>query len=304
MEDVIAVYEALRPLMPSPMISDPDSTITHPKSVRQLVEILPEVDALFLDGFGVINVGQDPVDGIHEFLAEAEAQNVALMVLTNGASHGAENTWAKYQKWGLPFVREQVVSSRDALTAELDNISSEVIIGSIDRVVTPLDRAGGVALANGDDVFNEAGLFAFLGATGWGEDDQAALEAAIGKGNQPLYIANPDVGAPFDGGFTNEPGYWAARTIKATGVTTSWFGKPHRAIFDLTFARLEAFYNRKFERNRVAMVGDSLHTDILGASAAGLRSVLLTGYGLFRDGGAGEMIELCKIYPDWIAATL
>jgi FMN phosphatase YigB (HAD superfamily) len=52
------------------------------------------------------------------------------------------------------------------------------------------------------------------------------------------------------------------------------------------------------------MVGDSLHTDILGARAAGLQAVLLTGYGLFCDGGAHDMIEACGIAPDWIAATL
>jgi ribonucleotide monophosphatase NagD (HAD superfamily) len=52
------------------------------------------------------------------------------------------------------------------------------------------------------------------------------------------------------------------------------------------------------------MVGDSLHTDILGASAAGLQSVLLTDYGLFRDGGAPAMIRRCGIIPDWIVAGL
>ena len=52
------------------------------------------------------------------------------------------------------------------------------------------------------------------------------------------------------------------------------------------------------------MVGDSLHTDILGARAAGLQAVLLTGYGLFCNGGAHDMIEACGIAPDWIAATL
>jgi ribonucleotide monophosphatase NagD (HAD superfamily) len=52
------------------------------------------------------------------------------------------------------------------------------------------------------------------------------------------------------------------------------------------------------------MVGDSLHTDIIGGSAFGLRSVLLTDYGLFRDGGARQMIDACGIYPDWIVDRL
>ena len=44
--------------------------------------------------------------------------------------------------------------------------------------------------------------------------------------------------------------------------------------------------------------------DILGARAAGLQAVLLTGYGLFSDGGAHDTIRACGIVPDWIVATL
>ena len=63
-------------------------------------------------------------------------------------------------------------------------------------------------------------------------------------------------------------------------------------------------YGRPFDRHRVGMVGDSLHTDVLGASAAGLQSVLLTDYGLFSDGGTAAMIRRCGITPDWVVATL
>ena len=74
--------------------------------------------------------------------------------------------------------------------------------------------------------------------------------------------------------------------------------------FEMAFARLEAVTGQRFEKSRVAMVGDSLHTDIIGGSAFGLRTVLLTEYGLFRDGGARQMIDACGIYPDWIVDRL
>ena len=56
------------------------------------------------------------------------------------------------------------------------------------------------------------------------------------------------------------------------------------------------------DRRRVAMIGDSLHTDILGGGAAGMQTVLLTGYGLFASGGADDMIDACGITPDWVVA--
>ena len=92
--------------------------------------------------------------------------------------------------------------------------------------------------------------------------------------------------------------------MQETGVEPQWYGKPHGFAFDLVLAALESRTARQFDRRRVAMVGDSLHTDILGASAAGLQSVLVTGYGLFREGGSDAMISACGIAPDWIVSTL
>ena len=61
-------------------------------------------------------------------------------------------------------------------------------------------------------------------------------------------------------------------------------------------------YYRTRQGRHVAMIGDSLHTDILGGGAAGMQTVLLTGYGLFAAGGADDMIDACGITPDWVVA--
>ena len=114
----------------------------------------------------------------------------------------------------------------------------------------------------------------------------ALAEAALSRGDVDLLVGNPDISAPLGGAFSAEPGYWALRAMQATGVRPYWYGKPYQDAFDLVLARLESTQGRSFDRRRVAMVGDSLHTDILGARAAGLQAVLLTGYGLFSDGGA------------------
>jgi len=296
--DVIAIYEALRPVMPEP------ANVGDGRKTSRLIDVLPHVDALLLDGFGVINVGWQPVDGIHDFLNAAAAQDVAIMVLTNGAGQGADSTWAKYQDWGLDIARNQVVSSRDALEADLMRVTAGRTVGALGPHSLPLGLDGEVTFADEEVLFDQADCFAFLGAAGWGEAHQDRLETALARGGTELLVANPDVSAPLGTMFSSEPGYWAARAMQATGVSPRWYGKPHRLAYDLVLNALELRMGRKFDRGRVAMVGDSLHTDILGASAAGIRSVLLTGYGLFRDGGSAEMIETCGIVPDWIVATL
>ena len=298
LEDIIRIYEALRPQMPAaPQDAAP------PRRIERLIDILDHVEALVLDGFGVINIGVTPIDGILEFLDAAARRDIAVMVLTNGAGQPAETSWQKYRNWGLDLAREQVVSSRDSLEAELAGLTAGGVVASMGPVARPLGVAGELAFDD-PQMFAQATHFAFLGAIGWTETHQAALEAALATGGRHLLVANPDISAPQEGGFSAEPGYWAARAAQATGIRPQWFGKPHAGAFDLVLARLEEVYGRRFDRAKVAMVGDSLHTDILGGVAAGMQAVLLTGYGLFSNGGADDMIRSCGIMPHWIAERL
>ena len=298
LEDIIRIYEALRPQMPvAPQDAAP------PRRIDRLIDLLDHVEALVLDGFGVINIGVTPIDGILEFLDAAARRDIAVMVLTNGAGQPAETSWRKYRNWGLDLAREQVVSSRDSLEAELAGLTAGGVVASMGPLARPLGVAGELAFDD-PQMFAQATHFAFLGAIGWTETHQAALEVALATGGRHLLVANPDISAPQEGGFSAEPGYWAARAAQATGIRPQWFGKPHAGAFDLVMARLEDVYGRRFDRARVAMVGDSLHTDILGGAAAGMQSVLLTGYGLFSNGGADDMIRACGITPHWIAERL
>ena len=51
--------------------------------------------------------------------------------------------------------------------------------------------------------------------------------------------------------------------------------------------------------HRIAMVGDSLHTDILGGAAAGLGTILITNYGLLRTHDVDQLCAEMQIFPDW-----
>jgi len=50
------------------------------------------------------------------------------------------------------------------------------------------------------------------------------------------------------------------------------------------------------------MVGDSLHTDILGAKTAGVASALISDYGFFAGENVAAAIELAGIVPDFVVA--
>ena len=95
-------------------------------------------------------------------------------------------------------------------------------------------------------------------------------------------------------------------------VDVRWYGKPYGPAFNLALARmqirLDNLSNRPldhpFDAGRIAMVGDSLHTDILGGAAAGMTTVLITDHGLFRGQDALPFCISCGLLPDWIVRTL
>ena len=158
----------------------------------------------------------------------------------------------------------------------------------------------------------------FLGALDWQEDDQAAFEAAMITYPRRLHVVNPDVTAPqADGRFSAEPGYWTARMMQVAAneglaVDVKWYGKPHGPAFHLALARMQIRLGQSsnrpfgypFDAGRIAMVGDSLHTDILGGAAAGMTTVLITDHGLFRGQEALPFCISCGLFPDWIVKTL
>ena len=272
----------------------------------RLSDILDHFDILLLDGFGVINIGTGKTDDIDELLAVARAKGKHIFVLTNAASHPISNLHQKYQQWELGFRDNEIISSRCCVPAAIPKEAREYI--SLGQTVTALPQTRTLTpsdYAPSDyDRLDDANGFAFLGSVGWTKDDQECFEASLKKKMRPVLIGNPDIGAPQQGFFSAEPGYWAVQAMQRTGLIPLWFGKPHKAIFDLALARIEQLCGSLPDKKRIAMVGDSLHTDILGALAAGLSSVLVTGYGLLADYDVAKAIQKTGIAPHWQVSRL
>ena len=293
---VIDIYQTQRTMMPSAV----------PGACRQrraLIDILDEFDGLILDGYGVINVGANLVAGIEDLLQVAADRNKPVVVLTNGGSFESSEAAKKYVKWHLPIMPNAVVSSRDALHAALFGnvaVSPPIALGCLGAMVTPLQGDNVLAYGKTEGFLHKADAFALLGVIDWTDQDQAGFESALAARPRPVFVANPDVASPQTGHFLPEPGYWMARAMQVAKMPVHWYGKPYRPAFDLALDRLNKLAGRHLDRRRVAMVGDSLHTDILGGGAVGLQSVLITGAGLFRDGGAERFISETGIQPDWI----
>lgn len=292
----IDIYQMLRPIMPR---YRPVSRHNY----ERLIDILDEVDALILDGFGVINVGDRKIDNIDELLDACARAGKIVVVLTNGASHPSAKTSQKYNGWGLALTPEQVVSSRDAFEDVMARRPASQLI-SLCGATTPLGSLSEVRFDDDDALWSDADGAVLLGTTSWNETAHIRLEQFLRRGNRTLHIANPDISAPHSDGFSDEPGYWAARVMAAGLAEPSWYGKPHAPAFELAIRRVELLAGRQVARERIVMVGDSPHTDILGGNAAGLRTALITSYGLLRDHNADRLLDEIGIQPDFLVRRL
>lgn len=288
-----ARYQGLRHLLPQAEF--PAQSLRVPN----LGAVLARYDAFILDAFGVLNIGNQPIPGAVDRIAQMRAAGKRVVVLTNGASYPRRAALDKYAALGFDFTPDEVVASRDIAAAALARHDPGLLWAGITAAGAGFDDlpARIESLAGDDSLLTRAGGFVFLGSEGWNPDRQTALRAALLRHPRPVIVANPDVIAPREGEFSLEPGHFAA---DLPGLV-EYHGKPHRPAFDAAVACLQAW--GPIRRDRIAMVGDTLHTDVLGGRSAGLGTVLIAGHGLFRGHDPLQYITASGIVPDVIALT-
>ena len=277
--------------------------------VSHLSHALDGLDGLILDSYGVIGLGSAPITGIHALFDAAAAQDIPIVILTNGASQPAERRVAGYRAWDLPIVAQDIISSRDAayqLASEIHQKTPEARFSYLGANVRAFDDIPGSSYdhSKSESDWDRSDYYLFLGATGWTLDDQNRLEAALQATSGTVIVGNPDVSAPVDGSFTFEPGFWAMKAQQATGTRLIMTGKPFAPAYELAFAALEKKAGTSLDKAKVGMVGDSLHTDILGAKSFGLHAILLSGYGLMAGRDIAQETASAGIYPDMVATYL
>jgi HAD superfamily hydrolase (TIGR01459 family) len=102
------------------------------------------------------------------------------------------------------------------------------------------------------------------------DDYELVLQACVARG-LPMVCANNDFVRITTAGLQPAPGALARRYAEIGGFVQR-YGKPLRPIFAQCMARLEGA-----RPERILVVGDSLEHDVLGAQAAGLRSIHVLG---------------------------
>ncbi len=299
-DSVINIYEGMRNFFP--ICQDSNKKI---KLAPKLENILDDFDALLLDAFGVLNVGSSLVPGIIKTIEKARQKNITLLVVTNGASYNSFKKRDQLSSLGLEFSHDEIISSREAAEIFLSFNQPKEPLGIMGNCGNffKIRNVNCIELEPDIDMFDEMNSFILLGTLQWDTVWQEILFNSLKKIPRPLFVANPDLVAPQGQSFSVEPAYFVSHLIKNGIHLPFWLGKPFPTIFELAISRVNELAGRHIPLSRIGMVGDTLHTDILGANSFGIKSILMTKHGLLKNVTVGSIIKKTKITPDYIVES-
>jgi len=271
------------------------------RRVSGLVEILEDFEAVILDNFGVLSLGPPAIPAGAAALAAIRAASKPVRILTNDGAKGIEAMRAGHLGRGYAFDAEEIVPGYRLLERALNARAISRPWGVIGLAPLP-ERAltdSMIPLTNGGVArLEEIGGVVMLDAGDWRATDQTALAAAMRADPRPLIVCNPDLTAPYTHALSHEPGWSAHQLADATGIEPVFLGKPFPDIYDVALADLA-----DIPRARIIAVGDTPHTDVLGAQAAGIKS-LLVETGFTRGQDAMALMRESGIMADFIAAAV
>lgn len=268
---------------------------------------LDGVDLVLADLDGVVYAGDAAIPHAVESLT-ASRRDRPLAYITNNASRRDSVVAGHLTDLGLATEPHEVVTSPQAAVRLLrDQVPSgaTILVVGGDGLVFELEKAGYSVTRSADDR-PAAVVQGFAPEVGWAQLAEAAYALALPEeeGGIPWIATNTDWTIPQARGIAPGNGTLVSAVHTAVGRLATVAGKPERPIFDEAVAR--------FGARHPLFIGDRLDTDIAGAQAAEIESVLvLTGIDRPKHVLAapnssrptyivGDLRELHEPYPETI----
>ncbi len=264
------------------------TSLPNPPILTGVSALADRFDGYILDLWGVLHDGVRPYPGVFSCLQRLVAEGKRVCLLSNaprrvgpvveilaGMGIGRECYHHIMTSGEAVF---EALSGRDcAWHAGLGRVclhlgplhDRQLFEGLPDLELTDDPARATFILNTGPSCYDESPL-----------DYGPALSASALRG-LPMVCGNPDIEVMVGSRIVECAGA-LARRYAGLGGEVRYHGKPHAPVYQRCFELLGVP-----DRERIVAIGDTLHTDIAGAAAAGIASVLVTGGILRRDlGGA------------------
>jgi HAD superfamily hydrolase (TIGR01459 family) len=293
----------------------------QPRAIAGLRDIVADHDGYIVDLWGTLHDGIKPIPGAVDCLAALKAAGKRICLLSN-APRRIQSVTARLDEMGVPRdVYDFVLSSGEAAHLALAERKDpergdpwHARLGNRCYHLGP-PRDNDVRDGIGLEIVDRVGDADFILATGIDEWDETVEQHAPtletgARHRIPLICANPDLVVMVGDRRSICAGTLAAQ-YEALGGDVFYHGKPHASVYKTCFAWLGIQ-----DRSRLIGIGDSLRTDVAGANAAGIASMLLTGEGIHAEefaltpGGPADAGRLAAAYererqvPTYVAPGL
>jgi len=272
-------------------------------------EIAKQYNAIFVDSYGVLKNHNGLIDGVQPVIDALRDQNKTVRVLTNDASRSQEQQVEMFASLGLYGLKDEEIITSGMLARHF--LELKVRKGKIAYLGTP--NSAGYFLQYGLEPVSVADIdlediddieaFVFLDDEGF--DWNAGINKTVNflrRKNLPIIVANSDKYYPISKNDVAVAIGGISRLIESVlNQKFIRFGKPDSQMFMYAFEEINK--TGHFTKSDILMVGDTLHTDILGGNKFGLKTLLVLS-GNTRPESVEMKINSSGIIPDFISDSI
>jgi HAD superfamily hydrolase (TIGR01458 family) len=245
--------------------------------------------AILLDVDGVMHVSGDPIPGAAEALGRLRRDGHRLRFVTNTTIRSRMQLAEQLRSQGVEVEDDEVQTAAAAAVRALRGkrvlaLTMHALVADLEGLELVGENADAVLIGGADETPETNLVFSYMNLA------RAFAELELGA---ELYCLHRNRWWQTKRGPLLDAGAFVAGLEYAAEVEAIVLGKPSPSYFAAACEALDA------DPEMTWMVGDDLESDIAGAHAAGMRTVLVRT-GKFRP----DQVEASRIVPDGIVSSI
>ncbi len=277
--------------------------------IESFLDVAHNFKVIFLDSYGVVKNHRGLIPGVSKVINQLRDAGKVIRILTNDASRSPQRQSERFAEQGLTGIHaDEIVTSgmmaklfleQKVLSGQVAYLGTEAAAQYIlDAALNPIPVSE-LDMENLDDIT----AMVFLDDEGfdWNRDINKTVNL-MRKKNIPAILANSDKLYPVSKNNVSIATGGIAKLVESIlGRKFIHFGKPDSQMFNYAFEQINQA--GKYDRSDILMVGDTLHTDILGGNKFGVRTALVLS-GNTKPDNAEVKINSSGVIPDYICNSI
>ncbi len=277
--------------------------------ISSFANVVKHYDAIFFDAFGVLKNYNGLIEGVAETIYKLHNDQKQIFILTNDSSRSPFELAKRYQQQGIDLITEENMISSGMLAREY--LQLKIKKGTIAYLGTKnsahyVENLGLPTLPISEvqaENFSDISALVLLDEEGfnWESDLSKSINLLRHK-NIPVVVANTDRTYPVSNNQINIAIGGIANMLEdIVGKRFIRFGKPDVPLFIYAYEKLSAI--KSIPKDKILMVGDTLHTDILGGNKFGIHTALVLSGNTLPD-QHHFLISSSGIIPDYVCHSV